>query len=65
MHEFCYENVEDPRYFSDNRVPAHSDHRYYASAADMEQKGGKLQGEPEWTVEIPLCKKLSEHHSWI
>ena len=38
MHEFCYENVKDPRYFSDNRVPAHSDHRYYASAADMEQK---------------------------
>ena len=38
MHEFCYENVKDPRYFSDNRVPAHSDHRYYASVADMEQK---------------------------
>ena len=29
MSEFHYEKVKDPTYFSENRVAAHSDHRYY------------------------------------
>ncbi len=32
MNEFHYEKVKDPTYFSENRVAAHSDHRYYGSA---------------------------------
>ena len=64
MHEFCYENVKDPRYFSDNRVPTLRS-PVLCLCSGYGAEGGKLQGEPEWTVEIPLCKKLSEHHSWI
>ena len=65
MHEFCYENVKDPRYFSDNRVPAHSDHRYYASAADMEQKEESFKESLNGLWKFHYAKKLSEHHSWI
>ncbi len=36
MHTFDYEKLKDPQYFSDGRLDAHSDHRYYASADDME-----------------------------
>lgn len=30
MKVFNYELVKDPTYFNDNRVEAHSDHRYFA-----------------------------------
>lgn len=36
MNTFNYQLVKDPTYFCDNRVAAHSDHRYYASKACME-----------------------------
>ena len=36
MHTFDYEKLKDPQYFRDGRLDAHSDHRYYASAGDME-----------------------------
>ncbi len=36
MRVFDYENLKNPEYFRDGRLDAHSDHRYYASAADME-----------------------------
>ncbi len=36
MHIFDYEKLKDPRYFCDGRLPAHSDHKYYATAADMD-----------------------------
>ena len=32
-----YEKVKDPTYYGENRVPAHSDHRYYGSVEEMEQ----------------------------
>ena len=38
MSEFHYEKVKDPTYFSENRVAAHSDHRYFTSLAAMEQE---------------------------
>mgnify|MGYP000140617440 CR=1 FL=1 len=38
MGVFQYEKVKDPTYFGENRVPAHSDHRYYGSVEEMEQK---------------------------
>lgn len=31
MREFCYEIVKDPRIFGENRLAAHSDHRFYGS----------------------------------
>ena len=37
MGTFNYDLVKDPTYFNDNRVAAHSDHRYYASVKAMEQ----------------------------
>ncbi len=36
MRIFDYENLKNPEYFRDGRLDAHSDHRYYASEADME-----------------------------
>ena len=36
MRKFDYERLKDPQYFRDGRLDAHSDHRYYASAADMD-----------------------------
>ena len=38
MKEFCYGKVKDPAWFQENRVSAHSDHRYYASMEELEQK---------------------------
>ena len=37
MKAFNYELIKDPTYFNDNRVAAHSDHRYYADREKMEQ----------------------------
>ena len=37
MGTFNYDLVKDPTYFNDNRVAAHSDHKYYASVEAMEQ----------------------------
>ena len=31
MGTFNYDLVKDPTYFNDNRVAAHSDHKYYTS----------------------------------
>ncbi|MGV8908363.1 MAG: sugar-binding domain-containing protein, partial [Propionicimonas sp.] len=33
---FDITRIADPEYFSENRLPAHSDHRWFASAADAE-----------------------------
>ena len=38
MKVFQYEKVKDPVWFQENRVTAHSDHRYYGSVEEMEQK---------------------------
>ncbi len=38
MKVFHYEKVKDPSWFQENRVSAHSDHRYYASMEELEQK---------------------------
>ena len=38
MGTFNYDLVKDPTYFNDNRVAAHSDHRYYASVEAMDQE---------------------------
>ena len=37
MGVFQYEIVKDPTYYGENRVAAHSDHRYYGSVEEMEQ----------------------------
>jgi beta-galactosidase len=36
MTEFNYEKVKDPRYFSENRMAAHSDHRFFADPSEVE-----------------------------
>ena len=36
MGVFQYEKVKDPTYYGENRVAAHSDHRYYGSVEEME-----------------------------
>ena len=38
MNVFDYQKVKDPRYFRDGRLDAHSDHPYYASALEAEEK---------------------------
>ena len=38
MKAFQYEKVKDPAWFQENRAAAHSDHRYYGSMEEMEQK---------------------------
>ena len=38
MTTFQYEKVKDPTFFRENRVDAHSDHRYYGSLEEMEQR---------------------------
>ena len=35
---FDYEKIKDPAFFGENRVPAHSDHKYYQNVCDMVQK---------------------------
>lgn len=37
MNYFNYDLVKDPTYFSDNRIAAHSDHKYYETMEKMEQ----------------------------
>lgn len=37
MKTFNYDLVKDPTYFCDNRVAAHSDHKYYETKEKMEQ----------------------------
>lgn len=37
MKTFSYDLVKDPSYFCDQRVEAHSDHKYFASMESMEQ----------------------------
>lgn len=36
--KFDYSKVKDPRYFCENRLPVHSDHRFYASEAEAYEK---------------------------
>lgn len=36
MLKFNYENVKNPRYYTENRMQAHSDHIYFASMDEME-----------------------------
>lgn len=38
MNYFNYDRVKDPTYFCENRIAAHSDHRYFASKEKMEQE---------------------------
>ena len=38
MSSFDYGKVKDPEYFQENRVEAHSDHKYYTSMEAMLQK---------------------------
>lgn len=38
MKVFDYNKVSDPCYFQENRLPAHSDHVYYADELDLEAK---------------------------
>ena len=38
MGTFDYNKVKNPGYFKENRVEAHSDHKYYGSMEEMEQK---------------------------
>ena len=42
MRTFDYMKVKDPQYFRDGRLDAHSDHRYYASAQEAEEKESRF-----------------------
>ena len=33
---YSFEKIKDPAYFAENRLPAHSDHDFYASAEELE-----------------------------
>ena len=37
MKYFDYDLVKDPAYFSDNRIAAHSDHKYFENMEKLEQ----------------------------
>ena len=43
MKAFHYEKVKDPAWFQENRITAHSDHRYYGCVEEMEQKQGNFR----------------------
>ncbi len=43
MSEFNYNLVKDPLFFSDGRIPAHSDHLYYVSEEEMDAKEMSLR----------------------
>ncbi|MCI6421133.1 MAG: glycoside hydrolase family 2 TIM barrel-domain containing protein [Blautia sp.] len=43
MGTFDYNKVKNPEYFNENRVEAHSDHKYYGSMEEMEQKQEKFK----------------------
>ena len=43
MGTFDYNKVKNPEYFKENRVEAHSDHKYYGSMEEMEQKQEKFK----------------------
>ncbi|MCM1046099.1 MAG: DUF4981 domain-containing protein [Candidatus Gastranaerophilales bacterium] len=38
MSTFDYSKVKDPRYFQENRLPAHSDHKYYRDQEEMQEQ---------------------------
>lgn len=37
MRCFDYDKVKDPRFFSENRLPAHSDHKFFASEEEAHE----------------------------
>lgn len=39
---FDYSKVKDPQFFRDNRLDAHSDHRFYASVAELKRKNSSF-----------------------
>lgn len=39
MTHFDYHKIQDPRYFKENRLNAHSDHIYYKDAAELKSGG--------------------------
>lgn len=39
---FSIQNLCSPEYFAENRIPAHSDHKWYSSEADMEMGENSL-----------------------
>ncbi|MDO4322392.1 MAG: hypothetical protein Q4C61_07665, partial [Lachnospiraceae bacterium] len=36
MNGFNYDRVKDPQFFCENRLPAHSDHRFFASREEAQ-----------------------------
>ena len=58
MGTFNYDLVKDPTYFNDNRVAAHSDHKYYASVEAMEQDVDNFRHSLNGLWKFPLRKKL-------
>ncbi len=43
MNKFDYERVKDPRYFCENRMNAHSDHKYYANTLEAAAHSNSFQ----------------------
>ena len=60
MGVFQYENVKDPTYYGENRVPAHSDHRYYGSVEEMEQH--RFTMETTSSGDVPFVPKSVPCH---
>ena len=65
MSEFHYEKVKDPTYFSENRVAAHSDHRYFTSLAAMEQEKEELRYSLNGLWKFHYAKNYQEYDSWF
>ena len=57
MNTFDYKKVKDPQYFRDARMDAHSDHIYYRTKEEAEEKQSSYRVEFKRAVEVPLCKK--------
>lgn len=43
MSNFDYSKVKDPQYFQENRLPAHSDHSYYASVEELNMESSSFR----------------------
>ena len=38
MSSFMYEKVKDPTFFRENRLDAHSDHKYYRDKKELQRR---------------------------
>ena len=59
MNTFDYKKVKDPQYFRDARMDAHSDHIYYRTKEEAEEKQSSYRVSLNGLWMFLLCHKSS------